>query len=88
MKHTQTSVICKACSNPRRLQLLVELKKHKHASVGYLVDTTTISFQAVSQHLRDLERAGIITNTQDGQFRLYRIANNLHPIAKYIVGTL
>ena len=42
-------------------------------SVGELADGLPVSRPAVSQHLRVLKEAGLVSDTRDGTRRLYRV---------------
>ncbi|MCP5024836.1 MAG: winged helix-turn-helix transcriptional regulator [Actinomycetia bacterium] len=61
--------------DPTRRQVL-ELLRHGERSVRELTDGTTVSQPAVSQHLRVLREAGLVTARPDGARRLYRIDPN------------
>ena len=50
-------------------------------SVGELADGLPVSRPAVSQHLRVLKQAGLVTDRKDGTRRVYRVdPNGLHEL--------
>ena len=61
-----------ALADPTRRAILARLLSGE-CSVGELAEPFAMSKPAVSKHLRVLERAGLITQRRDAQFRLCRI---------------
>ena len=61
-----------ALGDPMRRTILERLRSGPHA-VGELADGLPISRPAVSQHLRVLREAGLVTERRDGTRRLYRV---------------
>jgi DNA-binding transcriptional ArsR family regulator len=57
-----------ALADPTRRTILTRLSEGD-ATVGELAEPLPISVQAVSKHLRVLERAGLITRTRSAQLR-------------------
>jgi len=57
-----------ALAHPARRAMLARLAKG-HATVKELAKPFEMSLPAVSKHIRVLERAGLITQGQDAQFR-------------------
>ena len=62
-----------AVSEPRRREILGRLAELGEAPVGVIAETIDISRPAVSQHLKVLKDAGVVTQRQSGRQRLYRI---------------
>jgi DNA-binding transcriptional ArsR family regulator len=62
-----------AVSEPRRREILARLAELGEAPVGTIADSFDISRPAVSQHLKVLKDAGIVTERRSGRERLYRI---------------
>lgn len=58
-----------ALSDPVRRQILTQLG-HREATVGELAAPHPISLPAISRHLKVLERAGLITRSQQAQWRI------------------
>jgi DNA-binding transcriptional ArsR family regulator len=53
--------------------MIVERLATSPSSVGELAKTMPVTRSAVSQHLRVLKEAGLVTETPDGTRRIYRI---------------
>jgi DNA-binding transcriptional ArsR family regulator len=60
-------------SEPRRREILALLAELGEAPVGAIAQRVDISRPAVSQHLKVLKDAGIVTDRRSGRERLYRI---------------
>jgi DNA-binding transcriptional ArsR family regulator len=73
----QLSVTFAALGNPTRRAILERLVAGE-ATVNELAEPFPISLQAVSKHLRVLERAGLIERTRDAQLRPSRLRG--HPL--------
>lgn len=73
-----------AIAQPRRREIL-RLCWHAERAVGQLADAFDVTVGAVSQHLKVLRDAGLVTVRQDGTHRYYR-ANRaaLGPLAAYL----
>ncbi len=61
-----------ALADPTRRRLFERLAR-KSLSVGELAAGVPVSRPAVSQHLRVLKDAGLVTDEADGTRRLYRV---------------
>lgn len=61
-----------ALGDPTRRAILERLKRGPRA-VGELADRLPVSRPAVSQHLKILKEAGLVTERQNGTRRLYRV---------------
>jgi len=61
-----------ALADPTRRQVFERLAK-KALSVGEIADGLPVSRPAVSQHLRVLKEAGLVTDAPDGTRRVYRV---------------
>jgi len=68
----QLSVTFAALADPTRRAILARLAS-KDATVNELAAPFDISLQAVSKHLKVLERAGLITRGRDAQYRPCRL---------------
>lgn len=62
-----------AVSEPRRREILGRLAELGEAPVGVIAETIDVSRPAVSQHLKVLKDAGVVTERKSGRQRLYRI---------------
>jgi len=74
----------KVIAEPRRRELL-RLCWHAEVTASDLAASFNVTFGAVSQHLRVLRDAGLVTVRRDGTRRFYR-ANlaALGPLAQYL----
>jgi ArsR family transcriptional regulator len=64
---------CKALSNPARLAILQTLAQRGTCICGEIVDVMPLSQATVSQHLKVLKNASLITGEIDGQKSCYCI---------------
>jgi DNA-binding transcriptional ArsR family regulator len=65
-------VVLDALGDPTRRQIFDSLKAGPR-SVGELAEGLPVSRPAVSQHLRVLKEAGLVSDRKEGTRRLYRI---------------
>jgi DNA-binding transcriptional ArsR family regulator len=61
----------RALSDPGRRRILTLVRDEEH-SAGEIAAQFTVSWPAVSQHLRVLKEAGLVTERREGTRRLYR----------------
>src|SRR5258708_5131425 len=61
-----------ALADPTRLQIFEKLRKGP-AAVGVLAHGLRVSRPAVSQHLKVLEGAGLVTARREGTRRIYQV---------------
>ena len=64
---------CKALSHPARLAILQTLARRGTCICGEIVDVMPLSQATVSQHLKILKNAGLISGEIDGQKSCYCI---------------
>lgn len=67
--------LLKALASPVRLAIVLELDEHGERCVHELVETLDVSQPLVSQHLRVLRGAGLVTGRRSGREIRYRIAD-------------
>jgi DNA-binding transcriptional ArsR family regulator len=72
MTDDQLSLTFAALADPTRREILARLADGE-ATVNELAKPFSISLQAVSKHLKVLERAGLITRGRDAQWRPCRL---------------
>jgi DNA-binding transcriptional ArsR family regulator len=73
-----------AVAEPRRREIL-RLCWHDERSAGEIAAHFTVTFGAISQHLRVLHSAGLVTVRRQGTRRLYRADREaLGPLAAYL----
>jgi DNA-binding transcriptional ArsR family regulator len=65
-------VVLNALGDPTRRQIFDRLR-HAPSSVAALADGLPISRPAVSQHLKILKDAGLVTDQAQGARRIYRV---------------
>jgi DNA-binding transcriptional ArsR family regulator len=68
----QLSAVFSALADPTRRAILAELAD-RDATVTELTAPLPISMPAVSRHLKALERAGLISRTRSGKWRVSRL---------------
>ncbi|MDQ3988591.1 MAG: metalloregulator ArsR/SmtB family transcription factor [Actinomycetota bacterium] len=72
MADDQLSLTFAALADPTRRAILARLADGE-ATVNELAEPFSISLQAISKHLKVLERAGLITRGRDAQWRPCRL---------------
>ena len=72
MRPIQESDVFHAIAHPARRAILVTLKDGELAA-GALAEPFRMTFAAISQHLRMLEEAELVSVRRDGRQRLYRL---------------
>lgn len=73
MATDQLSLTFAALADPTRRAVLARLAEDGEATVGELAAPFSISVQAISKHLKVLQRAGLITRGRTAQLRPARI---------------
>ena len=73
MNSDQLTLTFTALADPTRRQILARLRSSGEATVKEIAAPFAISLQAVSKHLKVLERAGLIARGKDRQLRPSRI---------------
>lgn len=68
---SQTDAVLRALAEPRRREILTLLARDE-VPVGRLAEEFDVSRSAVSQHLRVLEDAGLVTRRAEGTRNFYR----------------
>ena len=69
----EAAVIGKALAHPARVAILKVLAKYNACLCGEIVAELPLSQSTVSQHLKELRIAGLITGRQDGPSVTYSI---------------
>jgi DNA-binding transcriptional ArsR family regulator len=65
---TNLNEVFHALSDPTRRAIIAMLRRRPH-HVGELVEPFDLSFNAISKHIKTLERAGLVDREVDGNFR-------------------
>src|SRR3989441_7179910 len=73
MATDQLSLTLSALADPTRRAILARLAEEGEVTVNELAEPFPISVQAVSKHLKVLERAGLITRGRSAQLRPSRL---------------
>lgn len=63
----------RALSHPARIAILKEIAQRGTSSCGEIVDVMPLAQATVSQHLRELKNAGLITGEVDGAKSCYAV---------------
>jgi ArsR family transcriptional regulator, arsenate/arsenite/antimonite-responsive transcriptional repressor len=72
-KEQDLANFAKAISHPARLAILKVLAKREECICGEIVEVLPLAQSTVSQHLKELQKAGLITGTVDGPRSCYCI---------------
>ena len=72
MRPTQENDVFHAIAHPARRTILLKLKAGECAA-NELAEPFQMTFAAISQHLRILEEAELVSVRRDGRYRLYRL---------------
>ena len=72
MANVRRDAVMSVLSDPTRRQMLEELRTGER-SVRQLTDAVDVSQSAVSQHLRVLREAGVVSARSEGARRIYRV---------------
>ena len=69
--YNQLATFAKALSHPARIAIIKELANRKSCICGEIVEVLPLAQSTVSQHLKELKRAGIIQGTINGTTSCY-----------------
>ncbi|MFZ5554818.1 MAG: ArsR/SmtB family transcription factor [Bacteroidota bacterium] len=84
-KSAELADFAKALSHPARIEILKLLSKRNSCICGEIVDELPLSQSTVSQHLKELQSAGLISGSIDGARSCYCINwKNFERMAKMI----
>ena len=72
-KEIELADFAKAISHPARIAILKEIQKRESCICGEIVEVLPLAQSTVSQHLKELLKAGLITGTVDGPKSCYCI---------------
>lgn len=73
IKENELADFANAISHPARVAILKEIAKRESCICGEIVDILPLAQSTVSQHLKELLNAGLITGTVDGAKSCYCI---------------
>lgn len=72
-KEQDLSAFAKALAHPARIAILKVLAQHNECICGEIVDVLPLAQSTVSQHLKELVNAGLISGSIDGPRSCYCI---------------
>lgn len=72
-KENELSDFANAISHPARIAILKEVAKRQNCICGEIVEVLPLAQSTISQHLKELLKAGLITGTVDGTKSCYCI---------------
>ena len=76
MSRRASGLIFNLLGNPTRRVIFERLGRHGHMSAGELARGLPVTRTNVVQHLKALERAGLVDAISEGRRRLYRVDRN------------
>jgi DNA-binding transcriptional ArsR family regulator len=72
-KEQDLALFAKAMAHPARIAILKVLAQHNECICGEIVDVLPLAQSTVSQHLKELKKAGLINGLIDGPRSCYCI---------------
>ena len=73
-KEKGTVRILKSLANPRRLEIILHLKKHRALNVSSVAEKLDLSVRSTSKHLAHLENAGLASRRQQSREVYYTLS--------------
>ena len=73
----QFEAVAKALADPRRMALLESIGSQDEYSCQELCKGSGVSKGTVSHHMKELTRAGLISERRDGQFMFYEVRREM-----------
>ncbi len=73
----QFSAVAKALADPRRMALLEAIGSEREFSCQKLCRLSGVTKGTVSHHVKELLRAGLISERRDGQFAFYEVRREM-----------
>ena len=73
MSSTQFQAVAKALADPRRMALLESIGSQDEYSCQRLCQESGVTKGTISHHVRELVRAGLISERRDGQYMFYEV---------------
>jgi DNA-binding transcriptional ArsR family regulator len=84
----QLAILTKALGHPARIAIIQFLVKTKSCVCGDIVDELPLSQSTVSQHLKELKKAGLIKGDIEGPSVCYCIDEKAWSRARQLIGGL
>ncbi|GAC1419155.1 MAG: metalloregulator ArsR/SmtB family transcription factor [Flavisolibacter sp.] len=88
VKENRLAKYAKALAHPARIAILQHLSKKQTCMCGAIVEELPLSQSTVSQHLKELKEAGLITGSIDGVKVCYCIDEKEWKIAQSLINQL
>lgn len=82
------AALCKALGHPHRVRILRFLRAQTSCFVGEIADQMPIAASTLSQHLRTLKDAGLVTGEVSGPRRCYCVDEDTLARAQRLLGAL
>jgi ArsR family transcriptional regulator, arsenate/arsenite/antimonite-responsive transcriptional repressor len=73
----QFEVVAKALADRRRMSLLESIASDREYSCQKLCSESGVTKGTVSHHIKELVRAGLISERRDGQFMFYEVRREM-----------
>jgi DNA-binding transcriptional ArsR family regulator len=73
LKLVKSAPIFAALGDQTRLALLAKLSRGSRYSIAHLTEDSTLTRQAISKHLRVLQRAGMVRGVRRGRENLFEL---------------
>lgn len=73
----QFEIVAKALADPRRMCLLEQIASDREYSCQKLCSEAGVTKGTVSHHVKELVRAGLITERREGQFMFYEVRREM-----------
>jgi ArsR family transcriptional regulator, arsenate/arsenite/antimonite-responsive transcriptional repressor len=73
LPHREFEAVAKALADPRRMALLESIASERECPCQQLCMGAGVSKGTVSHHVRELVRAGLVTERRDGQYMFYEV---------------
>lgn len=84
-RQNQTAQLLKALAHPARIAIVEYLSKHESCYCGDIVNEFDLAQPTISQHLKELKSAGIITGSIEGNSICYCLnPKTFDKISQYI----
>jgi DNA-binding transcriptional ArsR family regulator len=85
MSALQLTEVMKTLADPTRRAVFERIAREEEITAGALVAGTRVSQPAVSQHLRTLREAGLVTERREGRHVHYRVRyQGLRPLVGWL----
>ena len=82
------AAVCKALGHPARVRIVAHLMEIDRCICGQIVDILPLAQSTVSQHLKQLKDAGLVTGEVEGPCTCYCLNRSVWERFKQSVGSL